>query len=120
MTSQNIVANRFAQGRTGTASNVKVVEHEWGCLMLVGYGHAIYAYRFPSGFIITFKGWYRTGGAGSRSGSQSTKTQFGKMGLTSMADEVVTNNDVAPSKSNFEPHEWEYLKQDEPRPTPTP
>lgn len=113
--SQSELGRRFAQGQNGTASNVKIVEQEWGGAALIGYGHAVYAYRFPSGEVVTFR--WDISGSGSNSGSVSTKQQYGKMGLRSMAD---FTSDEQPSKRGFTPHEYEYLILDEPRPASMP
>lgn len=114
---QSELGRRFAQGQNGTASNVRIVEQEWGGAALIGYGHAVYAYRFPSGEVVTFTSWASKGGSGRNAGSQSTKAQFGKMGLKTMADHTV---EQCPSKSTFEPHEWEYLILDESQPAAMP
>ena len=115
--SQRELAQRFKDGASNIeASNVTVEEHDWGGTMLVGYGHAVYAYRFPNGFIITFRGWYKGCGEGRRSGSQSTKQQFTKMGLTNMADEVIEDTNTAPSKHGFDPREWDGIQFDSSKP----
>jgi len=107
--SQSKLGRRFKNGATsGSASNLEIKEHEWGGTMLVAYGHAVYAYRFPKGYILTFKGWYATDNTRRHSGGNN-KSQFSRLGLTSMADEVIEgmDKDAAPKTRDFDPRDWD-------------
>lgn len=114
MTSQSTLGSRFLSGKLGAASNVHIEEHEWGGTMLVGYGHAVYAYRFENGFVIAFMGWYEKENTRRHAGSPSTKTQYGKLGLRTADHKVMgTGEDAAPKLDEFHPGEWELVMLDE-------
>jgi hypothetical protein len=104
MLSQNDLARRFADGATsGQASNVKIQERD-NATLLVGYGHAVYAAREKAtGEITVFSGWQMRE---SRrwAGSPSTKSQFGKMGLTDKADHSIAyaGPDTRAERSTFQ------------------
>lgn len=95
MVSQTQLAEQFRTGETsGAASNVAIQEASDGGTLLVGYGHAVYAYRSPEGRITAFEGWTYSGNPiRPNAGSTSTKTQFSKMELREMADKVVKGTD---------------------------
>jgi len=97
----------------GSASRVRVEEHEWGGTMLVAYGHAVYGYRFPDGFTIGFRGWYNPDNERHHSGG-CNKQQMRNLGLLNNVDAVVegTEKEAAPRNLSFEPYEWEHLKPD--------
>lgn len=79
--SQHELGRRFRNGKTsGTASNVKIDDRENGTA-LIGYGHAMYAFRTNDGTIIYFRGWYGY--------SASTSCQISKMSLRANADIIV-------------------------------
>ena len=74
MTSQRELARQFYAGaQDGSGSNVAIQQLAGGTA-IVGYGHAVYAYRYPSGNIVYFHGW--------QGRSTATNSQLGKMGLT--------------------------------------
>lgn len=110
--SQTVLGQRFFDGKTGRASNLKVVEDEYGGLMVVGFGHAVYAYRFPDGTTLGFLGWYNEDNERKHAGSQATKAQYGALRLRSTVDFTVEGwmKKAAPKKYTFNPERWsKYL-----------
>jgi len=110
--SQSELGRRFKNGATsGSASNLEIKEHEWGGVMLVAYGHAVYAYRSPEGYILVFRGWYNKENERHHAGGNN-KCQFRRLGLSSMADEVIegTDKEAAPKRRSFDPREWDQIK----------
>jgi len=106
--SQSELGARFRNGATtGTASNVEIRELENGGTVLVGYGHAVYAYRSPSGHITSYLGWANSDNTRPHSGSASTVQQFGQLKIRSRkhVDEKVTGEsiDAAPKARSFSP-----------------
>ena len=102
--SQAKLAQRFESGHTtGSASNVTIQEAQDGSTLLVGYGHAVYAERTPSGLITVFEGWANSDNTRNNAGTQSTKCQFSKMGLTTMADTIESGDSIksAPKVHSF-------------------
>jgi hypothetical protein len=104
MLSQHELARRFTDGATsGQASNVEIQERE-NFTLLVGYGHAVYAARDKAtGEITVFQGWQMRG-TRRWSGSPSTKSQFGTMGLTAKADHSIAyaSPDTRAERSAFQ------------------
>jgi hypothetical protein len=101
--SQTALGRRFRDGKTGTASNMKVKEDNEGGLKMVGYGHALYAYRYPDGHIIYFSDWYGR--------SQSTNCQLTKTGVKTTHDQSVDKREKAAS---FDPSEYREEPEVEP------
>jgi len=106
--SQSTLGRKFRDGdKTGTASNVKIHETDDGGTVLVGYGHAVYAYRSPSGHITAYMGWTNRSNTRRQSGSISTKQQYGQLGLRSdvYVDEHIEgeDTDAAPKRHRFTP-----------------
>lgn len=101
--SQTELGRRFRNGETGTASNLKVKEDGDGGLKLVGYGHALYAYRYPDGHTIYFSGWYDR--------SQTTKCHLTKTGVKTKHDQSVDKREKAAS---FDPSEYRERPEVEP------
>jgi len=105
MISQSELGRRFESGATsGTASNVEIQEAPNGGTVLVGYGHAVYAYRSPGGHITVYRGWTNRNNTRRHSGSMSTKCQYTALGLGSAADDVVEGDgtDAAPKSIGFQ------------------
>lgn len=82
---------------------MKAKEDDRGGIKLVGYGHALYAYRYPDGHIIYFKGW--------RGRSHSTDCHLSKMGLKSCCDKGVDKREKAGS---FDPDDYRQRKREQP------
>jgi hypothetical protein len=76
MQSQANLARAFENGATrGRASSVEVRECEGGHALVDTRGKgAVYAYRYPSGHVVAFEGWYGY--------SPSTSCALTKMGLS--------------------------------------
>lgn len=100
MVSQKELGQRFRSGKTGAASNLQVKESSDGGTIVVGYSHAVYAHRDPSGEITAFRGWYDSDGPRKNSGTPSTQHQYRKLGILSNADETLEG---APKESEFDP-----------------
>lgn len=77
---QSELAEAFFNGAAnGEASNVQLQQLAGGTA-LVGYGHAVYAFRYPSGHVVYFHGW--------QGYSTATNSQLGKMNFTEGGDSV--------------------------------
>lgn len=106
--SQKRLGRAFRNGETnGKASNVEIRELENGGTVLVGYGHAVYAYRDPLGNVTAYMGWADQENTRTHAGTMSTKCQYTALGLRvdSKVDERVegTGTDAAPKEVTFEP-----------------
>lgn len=79
MVSQRTLARSFENGATsGAASSVRIEEHDGGYALVDTRGKgAVYAFRYPSGHIVAFEGWYGY--------SPSTSSIMTKMGLSHVA-----------------------------------
>jgi hypothetical protein len=93
--SQTKLGRRFRNGKTGSASNVKVEEDRDGGLKMVGYGHALYAYRYPDGYTIFFEGW--------NGRSQSTNQHLSKTGVSTNYDKAVSKR---VKSAGFDPRKY--------------
>jgi hypothetical protein len=100
--SQTELGRRFRNGKTGTASNVEVKEDNQGELKMVGYGHALYAYRYPDGYTIFFGGWHGR--------SQSTNQQLSKTGISTNYDKAVAKR---VKSAGFDPSKYREQGQKE-------
>lgn len=76
MASQRDLARSFENGATsGKASSIEICEIEGGHAIVDTRGKgAVYAYRYPSGQVVAFEGWYGY--------SPSTSSMLTKMGLS--------------------------------------
>lgn len=79
MTSQGQLAAAFARGETdGDASSIEIRETEGGHAIVDTRGReAVLAFRYPSGGVVAFEGWYGH--------SPSTSSMLTKMGLSPTA-----------------------------------
>lgn len=73
MKQRELARDFFAGEASGSASNVEIQQLAGGTA-LVGYGHAVYAYRYYTGHVVYFHGW--------QGYSIATNSQLGKMGFT--------------------------------------
>ena len=114
MASQYVLGYRFFMGGGGSAPNVDIVEDEYGGAMLVGCGHAVYAYRFPNGTTLGFMGWANPENVRELAGSNTTRHHYRKLAVEPKASFIIegTGEQAAPKRDGFDPERWSrYLWQ---------
>lgn len=105
MVSQENLARSFENGAThGTASSVEITDIAGGHALVDTRGEgAVLAFRYPSGHVVAFEGWYGF--------SVSTSAMMTKMGLSHVCrhdeDRVYrANTTAADSPTTDELDEW--------------
>lgn len=115
MASHTALGHRFFMGTTSdSASNVEIIKDEFDGAMLVGYGHAVYAYRFPDGTTLGFMGWSDPENVRQHAGSKTTVQHYRKLRIEVESEFLVegTGQNAAPKRTGFDPERWSrYLWQ---------